>query len=477
MRVFQFRYLFIFLVLCAFVIIAYKAYILSFTHDEALSYFLSKNINFILNNSSNIHYINSLWLFMGQNISKNELWLRLPNVFSFILSAFAVYNLIQKREKSPFILKIFLILFVFNPLQIEFFSLARGYGLSNAFLLCALCYLTELPENTTNFQSFYKNFVNYSVFALLALYSNFTVLNFVLLGLSMYAYFYRKYYRYHIIDKRQKVKIYLLSIFLFFALYRVFALKKAKELYYGTDTLIEGVYLSVRSMTYSNSIILCYTVTCFLCLFFVLFVLYGFNSKKREINDTRIVLFLLSASVVLILIQGLVFKNKYFADRTALPYFLVFGIVFYLISYEVYEWIDRKKIIHRIITTTFIFLLSVMLAYNHVRYFSLNKTKLWAYDYHTKTVMQRIKNRIEFSDSTPNTISNHWLFTFAINFYIEKYKLDIPLTDKSGIKEGTTYIYTYNKYEPTTYKYNLIADFSDICTILLVRNNSNDVKF
>ncbi len=64
----------------------------------------------------------------------SEFALRLPNLLAFLLFALAIYRLAGRLKST--LLKILLVLGLLAPMYIlDFFAMARGFGLSFAFLL------------------------------------------------------------------------------------------------------------------------------------------------------------------------------------------------------------------------------------------------------------------------------------------------------------------------------------------------------
>jgi hypothetical protein len=127
-------------ILCIYFIL--RAHLLSFTHDEALSFlrFMDWNIIEILTMKevdSNNHALNSILMkFCYFFFGSSELSLRLPNLIAG--SLFIIYSLrISKLFGSSFILGSLIVL-LGNHHLIDFFSIARGYGLALAFQLIAL---------------------------------------------------------------------------------------------------------------------------------------------------------------------------------------------------------------------------------------------------------------------------------------------------------------------------------------------------
>lgn len=137
-------YSFIILFELCFLLIGYKVFHLPITHDETsttvhYSNFSCWQIMIYPDNWPNNHILNTLltklmiWIFgAGQWV------VRLPNLFSFLVYAFAIFRINKTVLKTSSIFFIpASILFICNPYLLDFFGLCRGYAMS-----CALCTLS-----------------------------------------------------------------------------------------------------------------------------------------------------------------------------------------------------------------------------------------------------------------------------------------------------------------------------------------------
>lgn len=119
-----------------------RAYTLSFTHDESLSFtIIARNSHWT--KAANHHVLNTTLMSLSSFLFGNkEFSLRLPNVLSFILyltGSFFIY----RSSKNNWLFFLAISLTLLNPFLIEFFSLARGYGLSLAFMLMGLFFFNQ----------------------------------------------------------------------------------------------------------------------------------------------------------------------------------------------------------------------------------------------------------------------------------------------------------------------------------------------
>ena len=161
-----------------------RAAILSLTHDESATTDLVSvpltDIMFAPNqfNSANNHVLHSIFMKCSVLIFRWKEWsIRLPNVLLFILYYSAAVWYMHRLSKNLFIRIAGIFILCAVPYLLDFFSLARGYGMANSFSLPAFVLLVAF------FQYAEKKYLLLSFcLAALAVYSNFTWLN-VYLGL------------------------------------------------------------------------------------------------------------------------------------------------------------------------------------------------------------------------------------------------------------------------------------------------------
>jgi hypothetical protein len=142
---------------------AARAYLLSITWDEAYSF-----IGYVINSeiaypdsfgdmSANNHLLIS-WIdiILVKWFGASELILRLPSLLAHLLFLVFSAKLLSHFQNKWVLLASFLIINL-NPYLLDFFSLARGYGLSIGLMMTSIYYLYA-------FQKEFKNkFANYSL--------------------------------------------------------------------------------------------------------------------------------------------------------------------------------------------------------------------------------------------------------------------------------------------------------------------------
>ena len=138
--------------LAALVYVGARAALVPITHDEAFGYLnffghsWERIFSFRAPGSVNNHVLNSVLARLSTATFGVPEWaLRLPNVLAFALYlGSGVW--IARRLSSAVATLVFLVLLVCNPFLLEFFGLARGYGLGLAFLELFAALLLSLGE-------------------------------------------------------------------------------------------------------------------------------------------------------------------------------------------------------------------------------------------------------------------------------------------------------------------------------------------
>ena len=105
------------------------------TYDEAYTF-----LNYVITGNyfnlglANNHLFNTLLMGLTTSFNNSEFFLRTPSIIFGILYIFVAFKFSEKYGNNFLVLFIFL----FNPLMMDFFSLARGYSISASLNLLAI---------------------------------------------------------------------------------------------------------------------------------------------------------------------------------------------------------------------------------------------------------------------------------------------------------------------------------------------------
>ena len=223
----------------------YKAWHISFTIDESTSYlfYVRDSYSNIINYTrleANNHVLNSVLMkFFCSWLPLSELTLRLPNILAHGLYLWATWKLISDFKNIWFRLGIYLFLNL-NPYLLDFFSLARGYALSWAFMVLSIYYLKIYIVSKIR-KSLYT--VLCFVSAALGVLASFTLLDFYLALLIVY-FIYDFYFIKSTLNNPWQIRSFFFrmmsvtlisSLLLYYVLHISYLLLQAHFLYFGGD--------------------------------------------------------------------------------------------------------------------------------------------------------------------------------------------------------------------------------------------------
>lgn len=446
-----------------------RAYNLSFTHDESLSYMIIEG-DIAQMNSANNHKLNTLLMSLSKILfGTSELSLRLPNVLSFVLFLLGCFLLFKKAKKNWLVILGFCMMTI-NPFMIEFFSLARGYGLSLAFMLLSLFFLFETEkDNLINKQ--YLRFSSLSLlFGILALYSNLSMINYLIslqiILIIKYWINRRKYIKSVLSDIKFLIIIAISCIPLFFEIEHLLRLKELNQLYFGGTSFTEGIdsllHFSMSPFINNDFIFTLIKIT------FLLSLIIGGYLIIRE-KKMKGPLFLIFTLIVLLFLglhlESFIFGAKFPLERTALFYIPILAVFIYHLLLHLTTIFKFKEIYFNILTV----LMVAIFLMNFISESNITYTKVWRYDAHTKDAMKIIKD-LSAKDTEKNSISSHWLFEPTINFYIRTWEINIQPANRQGVNLDSDFIYRLNE-DSKLENFKTIRYYEDIKSEVLIKDH------
>ncbi|NCA85646.1 MAG: hypothetical protein EOM83_08735 [Clostridia bacterium] len=343
-------------------------------YDETSTFFRYVYISEILPYSSDLsannHVLNTILSYASYSLfGANSLVFRLPNVLSYVLFFYFLVRLgsyIRHR-----VLRVSLVvMLVFTHNFIEFFALSRGYGLSIGLLMPALWYLSKALD-----QAKVKDYLLALLFAALALSANLTLINTVIIFISLLSLKLLVDNKMTLAKAWQHWVIILIvgvGSVIYFAVF-IFTLKAAGELYYGDSTGFWTVTVNTLIETLFGKENL--LVGIFVGFYFVWMALAGgwFFIRKISIqklfNPRLLLFYFLVGNILAAILLKHFFGINYPQDRTGL-YFVVFfvGSLFFITDLAV-EQFRTKAPLFILIPLLFIpvhFLMSMNLSYNAI---------------------------------------------------------------------------------------------------------------
>ncbi len=435
-----------------FAYILLRALKLDITYDEArtIKDFVPLNYINIINCSSsdaNNHILNTLLIKIFYSFGSNTIFFaRLPNVLAFILYLFYSYK-IAKEFLSDFAGFMLFALLLINPFLLDFYSIARGYGLGLSFQIMSIYYFILLVRNKQ-----LKLVVLTLVSGAFAVLSNLSELNYwvPLLFSVVLAYVLNN-------NSRNKPTFWLFlflitSLFALIIYEPIRKLHQNGDLYYGgnsnfyADTLIS--LTKYTRYTPETSSITYVILNTFIMLFVTRVCVLLIISIKNNVSFTagNSLIVLLTLAVLSTISQHYLFGTLYLIDRTALFYYpLIMLVLCY--SYDLMLE-SLNKVVPMLILALF--------GYNFLTNANMYKTALWYFDSHTTSILHQI-NETGQLENRKITIDFSWPFQKAMYFYTEQglypfITIVKSKTDREEINEKADYfIYLGKSLEKVGY--------------------------
>lgn len=471
-------------VVFVFIYIVYRAQFSSFTHDESLTFKILLGNTHLRNFSTNNHYFNTLLMQISSKLfGFGEFALRLPNVLAFILYAFFSIKIILKNAVSWQILFIGFLLFFSHLAILEFFSLARGYGLSFAFMIASLYYLFNYTE-FESYSKFNKNLIFSIVFGLLMVYSSF---NTIYLYIAILAVFFLDY---AIILIKSGIKLnynkLLLSFsiwlsgfgLLYFAINKLWWYKKKGQLWFGGHSgLVKDVFQSVtdnwlyisRNFEQNHKMATTVFLIFFIAAFFFILIYKLVFTNYSKLSKVFILFFIIIFGSIA---QNLLFNTPFPYARTGLFYVVLFSLLVFFFYVELFTNIKNQTL-----KTILAICISIPLIYN-VKSINTKYTYEWYYDAHNRNVMQIIKQKTNNISHKGNkiTVANNWVFEPSLNYYRHLLNLTyINEINRKGLSRKADFYYCFeNEINKLNDSLIVIAKYPDIKTVLFQRKTNHE---
>lgn len=426
-----------------FIWMGYRVYALSLTHDEALSFLIfseGSHYGYAIGQTANHHPLNT-WLMWvcAQWIGPWEWSLRLPNLLVFLIYGGLVGHALLKRAQHWTLLLCGMGLFLFNPFLLDFFGLARGYGLSMGFVLASSWHLfrpiaaTHTPEEADRLRHLHGAAA--VGWATLAVWSNFSSINWLLALIALLG------FRHLVLMRWQPVWWYVLvAVGVFFIIkYPLEALLKLSdlgELYHGRHTLREAFDSMITFSLYDAppSLAILRTIQ---AVFVGFWGIGGIMVVRYRLYEQPLGL---AVGILLVMLMGVLaerflFDALYPSDRTTLVFLVTWAWVI---------WLTLEEMARRwsaLLAYTVALGLAVGTVGNFVNNVNVTHTQIWSYDQHTKTVMQYFQT-LTAEQPEPATLSCNWLFEPSIHYYIVTRAINLQIPPRRiGIQQHTDLVY------------------------------------
>lgn len=400
------------IVFSLWVYILLRAVYVPITHDEAYSYLLIKS-NYIsaMAGTANTHWLNSLGMKIGSLLLGDQPWqLRIFSMLAWFLFGFSAIN-ISEQIKNKFAGTGLFIVLVANPFLLDFFSLARGYGLACAFILAAIWKSFEaLDKNTWQ----WKQWIPAVLFTSLAVLSNYTSFYFFISFIGAYIFFIVAKKQWKIIWPPKFNWWWLLVIgtgliavsnLLFIKFY-------TGDLDYGSDSgfvsslfgsLIRGS-LYFHGERYSSAI--SYSVVALLFIS----IAYAFYLYKNYKEVSSFIFFSLVGFLMFLFIIAfhLFFKIPFLFSRTTLLFYPVIAIVIFYF----FDELKLRSSVKNFIVASFSLAVVAIFIFHFFSVFNFSYCYEWRDQAETKKCLDAV-----VQDKGRNVLINKWHYGVFKNYY------------------------------------------------------------
>ena len=339
----------------------------------------------------------------------------MPNILAGIMYGLFFYLLANRLfSNNKWIFWIFLLCAFANPYLIQFFSLARGYGLSVGFLLASLYFLVTADKLNN------KYWISVLLGAL-GVYANLTLLNYFvpLSCLILYNLIKDKNYT--------QIKLCLLIVGILSAILYLPITKMIRTdqfHFWGnsgfyTDTIIPSVdaalmhnqYLGSKTLIIFSRLIFLVTSTLALVSIFKIV-------KRKSIEGYEIPILFVGA-IVYNLIQFYLFKIPFLNARTSLFYFPLFIISFFVLYNKAFAQFKPYSI----------YLLSMLAGcciLHITRSYNVKSSFEWWFDANNKQVIEIIrKDQLNLKIADHSSFKCNWIFQPSFAYYTLDRKVNI----------------------------------------------------
>lgn len=439
----------ILILIYAFLYTCVRAFILSITHDEALTLFwhVPGSVTAIFLYSTpglpdNNHLLHTLLVKLTTTLfGTSEFVLRLPSLAGcalYLLGSYRSLSLITRGRG----LVIGALLLSLHPYLIDYFSVARGYSLGLGFSMLGLYFLLFWARNPrTIFKS--PSAKTATLMFALAVISNLTFLVLYAGGILLFFILEIYLFRKEIIEKGDAgslFKNFTLSFarFLSYSLPLVIVTSAVPILKIMKENLFtiggskgfwqDTVYSLIKQSLYGKQYIAHMDMIAHVFIAFILIaavtslvykIIAGKEKKNSRIAGSLLCLLLLCAFISII--QHHLLGTAYLTGRRAIFFIPIFLLLFISISHGGF----RADKINRLFSSS-MHGLSIVLILFFLSCTNVSSVHDWRYDASTKSMMtdlQKYATSKELS-SESKSMGITWRFEPSINYYISRNKMD-----------------------------------------------------
>ncbi len=392
--------------------------------------------------SANNHLLNSILMKFSAGIfGPSEIGLRLPNVMSYLFYFFGSYLIVHELTKDNWLRFSGLVMLNTIIFVIDFFSVARGYGLAISFEMMSLALMIRHLSNGRQ-SALFLSFL----FASLAIYANFTWINFFL---PLWA-----VYNMMLLIDLKRFKLYMTrcwsknTIPFFFSLlvaavsYKPISILRTKdEFKWGANAWIDSMHTFMKDFLYDNNFLFAVTGQIILFILFLaalVCTIRFLRSSAESKHETRLLVFitlLISTIVLATILQRNLLHTMYMDGRKALMYF---PLVILLLMVVINAHFRLRPFLLRM-TSIFLLVIAVFHFFYRV---NTNAIREWWFDENSKEVAYYIHAHPVNGN---RDVAVNWFYYPSIRFYnFHRFDTSIKrLVKLEEISDSTSFAYYY----------------------------------
>jgi hypothetical protein len=370
--------------------------------------------------NANNHLLNTLSMrFLSLFLPLKDHWLRLPNVLAYLLYLVFSWKILSGFSNTYWRIGAWVLLNSV-PYMLEFFSLARGYGLSLGFMMASLYFLKEFLEQKKHWK-----LVWCLAMGALAVLSNIVLLNYYLalcavLFLNAILARQSKWHNVRSLEIFFAISLPLLA----YTIYVAFRMRAAEELFFGTkfgfwdgtirsiitrvlykETIEEGQKYYIYGLPYtlgSVFIILVLAASLFLAI-------KKWRPKPLSVSFFHAVFIIMLLCAASVILQFYVLATPMVLDRTAL-FFIPLFLLLLIGLFQILWTYSAARILFGIII-----LFSLV---NFSLHANLSYCLEWKYDASTETMMKDLREYDKTKKhSETRRLYTHWTYHPSAAFY------------------------------------------------------------
>ncbi|MEI6408072.1 MAG: hypothetical protein WCR52_01700 [Bacteroidota bacterium] len=437
--------------LCVWIYIVLRARLIPITIDEVstcinhLPRTYWEILTYAGDATPNNHILNTLLIkglvwFLGMN----HFVVRIPVLIGSLLYLWAGLNLTRRLPGFWFQLCAFVLL-VANPYMLEFFALARGYGLGIGMMMMAILQAV-IYIDTRKDAAVAKGLV----FAFLAVAANFTLLNFFVpfvffFSVIVFQYSGQRFWR---VAWLLPAALVITGLFCYLPVTRMRATDQFQFWHangFFKDTLFPLISSSTLRYDYIGGKTIDYLVG-FAVLFAVgawITAIVRLLRAKGRLETTGFISALFAGTVVVNLLNVLILNTPFLDSRTALFFYPLFALQLIVVA----QWLQQRwgnRVYLYLAPICFFALFNTCVALN------FSNTYEWWFDGGTFQVLDYFKETYEKEHpDKPYTLDSKWVMLNSLMFHIEHstphYEQYIKLAGWHGHREyprDTEFFYT-----------------------------------